>query len=427
MNLNKLRESSLVKNTFVLTSGTIAAQLIPILMQPILRRIFEAEDFGIYSIYLSIIGIVTVITSFRYENAIVLPKNESLSVNVFALSFFINAAFNVLLLMMIIIFCPFFRDLLKLTNSQALLLYLIPLSVFLFGIYQIINFWLIRQKAFRSSAINKISRRGAEAIGQFSFGYLLKFQFGLIWGDVIGNAANVISGFRQLKKTSFNIKVISKRKMKFAAVKFQDFPKFNLITNLLSAASFFLPTLFINKIYSKAVVGYFDLSKQVLALPLALVSLSISQVLLQNISSKYNNRLSIRNELNYLLMLLGGISILEITVIVLWGPSIFSFVFGDIWRISGEYSQIMVFSYALSFIAAPFSAVYIALRKLKILGIWQMTYFLGICSLLFIHNISVFNFLKYYVAVEVFFYLAYLILILFIIRKYEYNLKNAKL
>lgn len=425
MNFNLLRQSSLVKNTFVLTSGTIVAQMIPILMQPVLRRIFEPQDFGIYSIYLSIIGIVTVISSFRYENAIILPKNDNLSVNIFALSIFINTFFNVLLFLLIIIFFPFFRDLLNFSSKESYLLFLIPLSVFLFGNYQIINFWLIRKKAFVSCAINKITRRGMEAVGQVTFGYIFKIPFGLVFGDILGNAANVISGIRQLRKTKFNYKIISKRKMKYALNKYSDFPKFNLLTNLLSAASFFLPTLFINKIFTTAIVGYFDLSKQVLAIPMALVSMSISQVLLQNISSKHNEKISIKKELYYLMMILSGIAVFEILIILFWGPDLFAFVFGSKWRISGEYSRIMVFSYALNFVASPFSAVFIALREIKLLGIWQLLYFIGICSLLLFEKLTVFAFLNYYVIIEIVAYFMYLILILFIIRKYELKLKNA--
>ncbi|HOY73393.1 MAG TPA: oligosaccharide flippase family protein, partial [Tenuifilaceae bacterium] len=70
------RKSEILQNASILVSGTILAQAIPILLQPFLRRYFSPHDFGVYSVYSSLIGILLVISSFRYEQAIVLPKRN---------------------------------------------------------------------------------------------------------------------------------------------------------------------------------------------------------------------------------------------------------------------------------------------------------------------------------------------------------------
>ena len=95
--------SELLRNTSILISGTALAQLIPILLQPVLRRFFSPEIFGAYSVYLSLIGILIVISSFRYELAIILPKKDKEAAGVFFLALTVNLIFNVLLLLIIIL------------------------------------------------------------------------------------------------------------------------------------------------------------------------------------------------------------------------------------------------------------------------------------------------------------------------------------
>lgn len=48
--------------------------------------------------------------------------------------------------------------------------------------------------------------------------------------------------------------------------------------------SFLIPTILINKFYSAEYAGYYDLSKMVLSIPLALIAGSVANVLLQRFS-----------------------------------------------------------------------------------------------------------------------------------------------
>src|SRR5665811_1102024 len=80
-----LKRSELLKNTSILVSGTAIAQLIPILIQQILRRHYSADIFGAYAVYLSLVGMLAIISSFKYELAIILPRKDKEAANVFFL------------------------------------------------------------------------------------------------------------------------------------------------------------------------------------------------------------------------------------------------------------------------------------------------------------------------------------------------------
>ena len=100
---SKFIKSDIFRNISVLISGTAFAQLIPILLQPLLRRYFSPEAFGAYAVYLSLVGILIVISSFKYELSIILPKKAKQGANILFLTFIINFFFNIFLLLIILI------------------------------------------------------------------------------------------------------------------------------------------------------------------------------------------------------------------------------------------------------------------------------------------------------------------------------------
>ena len=68
---DNIYKSDFLKYTLVLVSGTVLAQLIPILLQPILRRIYTPEQFGLFAVYSSIFSMLVVVAAGKYETTIV--------------------------------------------------------------------------------------------------------------------------------------------------------------------------------------------------------------------------------------------------------------------------------------------------------------------------------------------------------------------
>ena len=278
-----LRRSELLRNTSILISGTALAQLIPILLQPILRRYFTPDIFGAYAVYLSLVGILAIISSFKYELAIILPRTDKEAANVFFLSVLINLLFNILLFLVIITWRTKILHFFNLSEKFSDYLYFVPLGIFFYSFYQSINNWLVRKKGFLPISINKFVRRGFEGFAQVLFKFA-KNTHGIIYGDLIGHVANLVSGIYQGHKRGLSLNLFSTVKLKYVTTKYSEFPKFNVIPSFMSACSFLLPAIYLNKFFSSELTGFFDLSKLLLSIPLALISTSISNVLLQSIS-----------------------------------------------------------------------------------------------------------------------------------------------
>ena len=81
----------LPKNTFVygvslLVGGTAGAQMLTVLAAPLLTRLYSSEDFGLLSVYTSLLALIGVISSLRYELAIPLLEDDGEAAKVAVLS-----------------------------------------------------------------------------------------------------------------------------------------------------------------------------------------------------------------------------------------------------------------------------------------------------------------------------------------------------
>jgi O-antigen/teichoic acid export membrane protein len=419
-------KSQSLKNVVVLSTGTIVGQTIPIFLQPLLRRLFSVEEFGTYAIYTSVFGVISVLSSLRYEMAIIQPKHDKEAANVLSLSVLLNIGLCILLFLIVLIFKSKIAGYLSFKEQYSHWLYLAPLSVLLFGSFRAINFWLIRKKAFGFSSYNKIYRRAGEAVSQIFLGFS-KSNSGLVLSEIIGNSVNVVSGIYYLLKKNFKLKLISWPKMIFVAKKYSSFPKYNTLPSFLDIASLQLPILIINHYYTRADVAQFDLSRMILSVSLVLIGTSISQVIQQKVAEERNSGLSIKKDFKSFLLFLTAIGILQILIILIFAPFLFRILFGEQWEIAGRLSQILIFSYVAKFIVSPVNIIFISLEKILIFSIWQYSYFLSILLLCFCRGLTLTNFLYVYVGIEVVQYSICLILLYKTINKYEKSLLPSSL
>ncbi len=415
--MNDFWHSDLFRNTSIMISGTMLAQLIPIILQPALRRLYTAETFGAFAVYFSLTSIFAIISSLKYDMAIVLPKDAKTAANVFFLSVIINLFFSLLLALIILIWHEEILIFLNLTLFPQYL-FIVPAGVFFYGTYQCLNSWLIREKGFLPVSINKFVRRGSEGTTQIVMG-LARNGNGIIFGEIFGHISNLITGIIQVRKRKLSLKLVSRQKIKYVASKFSEFPKYNTIPSFMSACSYLLPAIFLNKFYSTEDLGFFDFSKLLLSIPLALIASSLSNVLLQKMSESYREKKSLKRELLSVAVIISVIAVFETIIISLFGIDLFKFFFGADWEMSGIISRILVWSYALNFIVASFSAVFVSLNKIKLYSIWQVMYFLSILSLIFFRDLKFLDFLKIYVIIEVLCYLVIIFITFRIVVEYE--------
>ncbi len=416
----QLAKIEFVKNSFTLITGTVVAQVFPIILQPFLRRLYEPSDFGVLALYATLLSVFYSFATLKYDSTVMLPNKDEDAANLVAGSVFTSLIISILLFLFFLIFNAQIIALLSLPEIMRFWLLILPLSIFLFSSSQVFNYWLIRKKAFKSSSLNKVYRRGAEGVSQVGLGVNF-FGSGLVVGNIVGDLTNFISCYYQAVKNGFHLKALKKLKIIALFKRYSSFPKYNALPALLDTISLSIPVILLNKFYGGEVTGYFDLSRMFMALPLALISVSISQVLFQDISVRIRDKRTIEDVLKRIIKILAVVAGLIVLIGMLFSVPLFTLVFGEKWELSGVMTTILIPAYGLRFLVTPLTITFNALEKIFWISLWQLVYFIMICSLFFLDGISVTEFLYVYLTIDVIAYVIYFLLLRWQVRNYEKN------
>jgi O-antigen/teichoic acid export membrane protein len=409
--------SGLLRNSATLIVGTVLAQLIPILFQPILRRMFSAEAFGTAALFITAVGMLVAIANLKYESAIVLPKEDQTAHELMSGGVLISGLLSLVIWLLIFINEDYIVQRFELDQDASWYLHLLPLSVFLVSSFQCFNYYLIRKKAFKDSAKNKVYRRSTEALTQATSGSL-KIGSGLLLGNLIGDFVNFIGGYKQAAKKGFSFS-FQLKKILPTLKQYWQFPVYQALPSLLNTISLTLPVFIVNAAFGKAQTGQYDLSRLVLSLPMALISIALSQVYLQHQAEKIRNKQEIKPDFKKVSQSLLLLSLPFALVLFFLATPVFSFVFGSQWRLAGELTAVLIFGQTLKFIVSPLSSTLVALQEVRYSAIWQTMYFVSMLWLYFNPGSSIQAFVLRYCLIDLVAYSLYFGLIYTRIQHYE--------
>lgn len=367
LKLKRLIENNLIKGFLMISGGTAFIQIMNILFAPIITRIYSPDDYGILTLYTSMMAILIVFGSFYYESAIPIADTEEKAINVVALCFSI-LIFVVLILGMMLI--AFGEPLLNLMNAEGLQRYrlLIPIGVLLTGLHNIFRKWTLRYKDFKSIFNSKLSQSITGNFVKISFGLLNFGSVGLILGNISNQSvgASVLS-LSLLKSKKHLLKKIRVTEMYWCAKRYVNFFVFSLPNAIVLSFSLQMPVLFLTSVYGSEVVGLYGLANSIIKLPFALIGNSVGEVFYSEaayIGKKNPERLiSLSNKLLKKLILVGAAPLILLSF---FGPQLFSIVFGQSWYEAGIYARMLSLGVFANLIFHPISRVYGVFERQKL-------------------------------------------------------------
>jgi O-antigen/teichoic acid export membrane protein len=358
--------SEFVRNALTLISGTTIAQFVAILLTPILTRIYTTEDFGELSLFMSITGILAVVSTMRYEMAVILPEKDEDAVNVMALSFLIAIGWAVLSLIAIFLFGDLISDFFGGTKNGGYI-YLVPLAVLMLGMIQVLNFWSLRIKTFKNNAYSRIGNATVNNGLALGFGFYLKGSFGLIIGFFFAQVTSLFILSRTVFKNRRKfLDQINWESMKKNAYRYRNFPKINASHALVGSFQENGIIFFMKSFFGTSVLGSYSFAYRLLSVPGSLISTAISQVLMEKATKSVNNGETIKPmvmKIYKIVFLLGAPVFL---MLFLFAPDIFAFIFSEKFREAGVIAQILTPWMFLNFIANSASGIPIIYNRLGI-------------------------------------------------------------
>ncbi|MCI6988992.1 MAG: oligosaccharide flippase family protein [Campylobacter sp.] len=383
-------KSEFTKNILTLITGTTIAQAIPIAISPILTRLYSPEEFGVFALFLSVVSLASIIVSARYELAIMLPKKHSDALNVVALSLICVSFISFLFLVIIAIFGGEIARLLGNAEIKNWL-YLAPLSVFLIGIYNSLNYWFNRHKNYKLISSNRVVQSLSSSSLNLGFGFVSLTNFGLIISNLCAQiiaTSNFIRVF--LAKFKSKLKDINRLKIIALAKKYKNFPLLNLPNAIIDTIRLSGVNFIINKLFGTAFLGQFSLAYRSIYAPSAIIGSAFSQVFFREIAVAKKSDL--HNIIKSFTIKLAIIALPIFACLYFLAEPLFAFVFGAEWRVAGKIAAVMTPWVYLNFITSPLSQIFIVLGRQKDLLIFSIFYMIvPLSSLYFLRDLGFLN------------------------------------
>jgi O-antigen/teichoic acid export membrane protein len=361
-----LPRSQFARNVITLMTGTTVAQAIPIAISPILTRVYSPDDLGIFALYMSIVSIASVVSTGRYEMAIMMPTaDEEDEVRAVV---FVTTVIMVTVAFAILIAALLFRNTVASLLGQPKIadwLLFVPISVLAAGLYQILTYLLIRRAQFRTLSVNKVCFSAISGPSQVCLGALHLGAVGMLVANISSYFITCCMILKSARIRSF-FKLTSKPEALKIANKYKQYPKYDIPAMLLNLVANQLPLLAMGKYLSLTTLGLYSLMNRTLMAPIGLVSNSILDAFKQRATDDYQRCGNFRDIYVKVLTKLCLIGIVPFFILGLTAPTLFAFIFGAQWREAGTMAQVMTPALFLNFLVNPLSYSFYVVQKQRI-------------------------------------------------------------
>lgn len=363
-NFKTILNNNFAKGVALIVGGTAGAQILNILLSPIITRLYSPEEYGVFTVYSSILAMLVIIASLRYEWGIPIAENDIKAINLLVLSILVLSVF-VGVVVLLLTFCDEIFTVFSSDNSILKYKYFIPLGIFFAGLYNIFVQWTIRKKNYKSISKTKIRQSIVQNIIKVVFGFIKFGPFGLIIGAILGQSAGILTLAAPIKNDNNNIiKKIKKNELLDCLKIYAKFPLFSAPSQLLNTAGLQLPVIFLASMYGSDVSGHYALAHTIVSLPMVLIGNSVADVLYGEAATLgRTNPKKLKDISNKVLQKLFVIGLIPLLILMLFGPLLFTIVFGQNWYEAGIYSRILAFLVFVRFIFTPFTRIFSIFEK----------------------------------------------------------------
>jgi O-antigen/teichoic acid export membrane protein len=330
----------MLKNTLTVLKGTVVAQALGFMALPFLSRVFAPEAFGMFQLYQSILSLLLVFAAMRFEVAL-LSANDGVELVATAQ---LCGIINVIIALITLIICGvvwIYPGSLTVATQQVL--WFMPIAVLLGGALQTLGYLALRHREFGHGASAKMAQASGYLGTSIGFGAIAPISYGLIIADLVGRLVSIVSLIlRRSIIDSACFRRPKKSELFSAARKFIKFPLVSVPGGLINAGGAAITSVLMYGFFDASVSGQYGLVERSLMLPVGMIAVAVSQVFTADLSAIVrdggtNASALLRTVMGRMFML----GIVPASIVALFGPFLFTLIFGEKWKLAGEFARIL--------------------------------------------------------------------------------------
>lgn len=373
--LDKLKNlEGYYKDFLTVVSGSALSFLVPLLMSPILSRIYKSSDYGVMAVFMTLVVLFTSAVGSHYLHGIMLQKKKADAWNLIFLCFFINFGISLILLGLISVMSTRFVNFFAKSDTYTNYIYLVPLVVLMNGTSSTMQTWLNANKEYKIISTTRVVNAVSAVAFQIGYAIILPFIIkgfkpdfsGLIVGYLLSTLLTFLLIIYYFIKKNYFIyfRFFSFRRMKELAIREKKYMIYAFPNDFLLSFASNMPVMLISKYMTLTEIGNYRFSQNFLSMPVNILSSSFLDVFKQEAIQEIHNTGSCSVIFFKTLRILSILGLIPLTIFLLFAPKIFTIVFGSQWNLAGNFAQIMCIMYFFNLISGTLSYVFIIRGKL---------------------------------------------------------------
>lgn len=359
-----------VKKISFVSGANVLAQGALLLMTPLLTRLYDTEDFGVYAVFSSVLAIAVILGTLRMELAVPLAREERDAKELISFVLKVAAIVALLVALPVVIDPGLVSSLFGLDSFGWL--YALPIAVFAFAMYQLLNFFALRQEQYRILAGGRVLFLVGGGVLQIALAHWLTGPLGLVGGYAIGLIASVsvmaallrFPIWQALFTSGWRLPVAEQRRYAYFATP----------AALLNKLSLVLPGVLLAPMFGLVAAGMYGLVLRALSAPVATVGEGFGQVFVGLFSRaiRAGDHAGMRRLYLRFVMFLFVIGVLPFLLLSWLAVPVFSFVFGKEWAKAGEVATLLIPMMLAQFVVYPVSQVFQLLQLQFVQFLWDL-------------------------------------------------------
>lgn len=370
--------SPVFSHIMTLVSGTVLAQMVAVLLNIPLARIYTDYDYGLFTLFTSVVAVGYAVAGLRYDLAIMLPKADVEALVVARLARRLIVAMSLLFSAVCIVLS---RVISVHYQSQVLANWMMACGVAIFVMAEVqnIQYWLNRKSDYKGIAANRFVQTVAVSAFQLVMALFVSGVSGLVLGTIFGHLLALI--LMRRRAGDLFVKVPEGApSLRAVAWRYRKMPLLNGSNILVDAwrtngINFLLANL------SVGGLGQYNMASRMMMVPVGLIQGAISQVFFQKMAQVKRGELY--PLVAYTLKRLAVGSLVAFAVIYVLAPWAFTFVFGEQWQPAGELARALTPWMFMMTLSSPVANLFIVTESQQSLLVFAIVYCVVPLGLLF--------------------------------------------
>lgn len=334
-----------------LASASILAQIISFVIMPIITRLHTPDSLGKYQFFTTLALVITPFASGSLGLAI-----KSSQTNYRALvNLKLAMQFSLFFLIILVFLSPLLVFSLLRSSMSWFVSYIPLLFVFVYfsANFQFAMAFLTNNRRYGNQSTYTVTKSVISNVLKLIFSFFSKSGFSLVWALVLTEVFQLVRLIRNDYKRIFKYLLKFKwRGFKRSLIKSRIYPTYVTMASVLGILRNWFPILITGFFYGPEYAGLLGLAFMVVNTPVYPFISALQNVCFGELARErtLDKLLSVYRK-SIIIALFP--SLIGLFVLGSYGEDLFAIIFGEKWRIAGEYAFVCFIPISLSFILSP--------------------------------------------------------------------------